>query len=114
MMLLTVIVLIIVIILIMILMMKIMMMIIVKSDSKIVRTRVLELDSFYLVSTEYLIDRYHVIHLSILAFFLLESALVLPNVSCVYLGNITDGDLIMIYTKYHYQGCQMNLRLLST
>ena len=39
---------------------------------------------------------------------------VLPTVSCVYLGNITDGDLIMIYTKYHYQGCQMNLRLLST
>ena len=43
---LTVIVLIIVIILIMILMMKIMVMMIVKSDSKIVRTRVLELDRF--------------------------------------------------------------------
>ena len=75
-----------------------MMMIIVKSNSKLVRTRVLELDSIYRVFDWSMSCN----TFSILEFFLLESALVLPTVSCVYLGNITDGDLIMIYTKYHY------------
>ena len=73
-------------------------MIILKSDSKLVRIHVLELDSIYRVFDWSISCN----TLSILEFFLLESALVLPTVSCVYLGNITDGDHIMIYTKYHY------------
>ena len=79
----TIIVLIIVIIMIMILMMKvIMMMIIVKGDSKLARTRVIELDIFSNIYRVF--DRSISCNtsLSILAFCLLESALILPSVSC--------------------------------
>ena len=82
MLLMTMIVLIIVIIMIMILMMKVMMMIIVKGDSKLARTRVIELDIFPNIYRVF--DRSISCNtsLSILAFCLLESALILPTVSC--------------------------------